>query len=89
MPFSRRFQIPEWMYPLSADLNLDGTVDITDAIMLAGAFGSGPEADPPNMVKWLTNNGLESDAIVDGVIDIYDAITLAGQFGSEITLPMP
>ena len=88
-PFSRRFQLPEWMYPISSDLNFDGIVDIYDAIVLAGVFGSGPEADPPDMVKWLTNNGLESDVVVDGVIDIFDAITLAGEFGSEIPLPMP
>jgi branched-chain amino acid transport system substrate-binding protein len=88
-PFSRRFQLPEWMYPISSDLNFDGIVDITDATMLAGVFGSGPEADPPDMVKWLTSNGLESDVVVDGVIDIFDAIALAGEFGSEISLPMP
>jgi hypothetical protein len=88
-PFSRRLQLPDWMYPISSDFNFDGIVDITDAIILAGVFGSGPEADPPDMVKWLTNNGLESDVVVDGVIDIFDAVALAGEFGSEIPLPMP
>lgn len=95
MPYSRRFQIPDWMYPISSDLNFDGIVDIYDAITISGVFGSGPEADPPDMAKWLTNlgaglvKGLESDIKVDGVIDIYDAIILAGQFGTEISLPMP
>jgi ABC-type branched-subunit amino acid transport system substrate-binding protein len=95
MPYSRRYQLPEWMYPISSDLNFDGIVDIYDAITISGVFGSGPEADPPDMAKWLTNlgaglvKGLESDIKVDGVIDIYDAIILAGQFGTEIALPMP
>ncbi len=93
--FSRRFQLPDWMYATSADINFDGIVDIYDAITLSGVFGSGPEADPPDMAKWLTGlgtglvKGLESDIKVDGVIDIYDAIILAGQFGTEIPLPMP
>jgi hypothetical protein len=54
------------------DLNGDGTVDIYDAIKLAGAFNSNPGS-----LNWNPN----SDVNDDNVVDIYDAIILAGNYG--------
>jgi hypothetical protein len=57
---------------LVGDLNFDGTVDIFDAILLAGAFGS---------TRGSPNYKPEADINNDGFVDIYDALVLAGNFG--------
>ena len=57
---------------LVGDLNYDGVVDIFDAIMLAGAFGSTPGSQ---------NWSPEADINNDSFVDIYDALLLAGNFG--------
>jgi hypothetical protein len=59
---------------LQGDINGDGIVDIYDAILLGGAFGSEP-GDP----RWNPDADLNSDSI----IDIYDAIIQAIHFGEE------
>jgi parallel beta-helix repeat protein len=58
---------------LLGDINGDLTVDIFDAIILAGAFNS-----VPNSSNWNPN----ADINGDGVVDIFDAIILAGNFSS-------
>jgi uncharacterized repeat protein (TIGR02543 family) len=57
------------------DINGDGTVDVYDAMILAAAFGSGP-----NSPNWNPN----ADINGDGTVDIYDAIILAAYFGQSI-----
>ena len=59
---------------IPGDINGDGTVDIYDAIQLAGAFGSSP-----GDTKWNPN----ADINGDGTVDIYDAIMLAGNFNKS------
>jgi parallel beta-helix repeat protein len=59
---------------LRGDLNFDGSVDIYDAIILAGAFNSIPGS--PN---WNPN----ADINGDNIVDIYDAIMLAGHFNQH------
>jgi hypothetical protein len=59
---------------LRGDINRDGTVDIFDAIILAGHYNEHlpwlhPAIDP------------KADLNGDGEIDIYDAIILAANFG--------
>jgi peptide/nickel transport system substrate-binding protein len=60
--------------PPTGDINYDGTVDLYDAIMLAGTFNSRPSS--PN---WNSKADLNSDNIVD----IYDALILANHFGEH------
>jgi parallel beta-helix repeat protein len=60
--------------PLAGDLNLDGTVDISDAILAALAFGS-----YPGHPRW---NG-QADLNQDSVVDIFDIIILASNFGKH------
>jgi parallel beta-helix repeat protein len=60
--------------PLAGDLNLDGTVDISDAILAALAFGS-----YPGHPRW---NG-QADLNQDNVIDIFDIIILVNNFGKH------
>jgi len=62
-------------YVPSPDLNGDGTVNILDVIVLAGAFGSEP--DDPNWNPDADLNG-------DGIVNILDAIKLAGNFRKTI-----
>jgi rhodanese-related sulfurtransferase len=57
---------------IPGDINGDCTVDIYDALTLAGAYNS-----RPNTSNWNINADINSDNIVD----IYDAIILAGNFG--------
>ena len=57
------------------DVNGDGSVDIYDAITLAGYFNS-----IPSSAKWNGNADINSD----NVVDIYDAIILAGNFNKKI-----
>lgn len=59
---------------IPGDDNGDFTVDIYDAIVLAGAFNT-----TPNKPGWNPNADLNSD----GAVDIYDAIILAGHFGKS------
>jgi peptide/nickel transport system substrate-binding protein len=59
---------------LTGDINGDGIVDIFDAILLGGAFGSEVGGD-----RW---NAL-ADINGDDVVDIFDAILLAGGFGDS------
>jgi len=54
------------------DINGDWTVDIYDAIILAGAYNSAPPSS-----YWNANTDINGDNIVD----IYDAIILANNFG--------
>ena len=57
---------------IPGDLNGHGTVDIYDAIILAGAFDSKPSSS-----NWNPN----ADINGDGVVDIYDAVILAAHYG--------
>lgn len=62
------------------DINMDGEVDINDAIAVATGFGS-----KPGDANWNPN----ADVIADGQINILDAITVANKFGqnrSEISV---
>ena len=59
---------------ITGDINGDGTVDIYDAISLAGAFNSVPGSS-----SWKPN----ADINGDDTVDIYDAIILAGSFGKK------
>jgi hypothetical protein len=59
---------------IPGDVNGDFTVDIYDAITLAGAYNSGPTS--PN---WNSNADINSDNIVD----IYDAIILANHYNQH------
>lgn len=54
------------------DLNKDGSVNILDVIILAGAFG----AEPGD-----TNWNPDADINGDDVVNILDAIIVAGHFG--------
>jgi len=60
---------------IPGDINGDGTVDIYDAILLAGAFNSQPSS--PN---WNPN----ADINGDGIVDIYDALILSAHFNQSI-----
>lgn len=57
------------------DVNGDLTVDIYDAIALAGAYDSVPQAP-----SWNPNADINSDNIVD----IYDAIIVSSTYGKKI-----
>jgi Dockerin type I domain len=59
---------------VQGDLSGDFTVDIYDAIRLAGAYNSNPSR--PN---WNANADINNDAVVD----IFDAILLAGHFNQH------
>jgi hypothetical protein len=56
---------------IPGDINGNFTVDIFDAIILAGAFNS-----KPGDHNWNPN----ADINGDGIVDIFDAIILAGHF---------
>ena len=60
---------------IPGDINGDGSVDIYDAILLSGAFGSSPGS--PN---WNPN----ADINGDGIVDIYDAIIMSGSFNQSL-----
>ena len=59
---------------IPGDINGDGTVDIYDAILLSGAFGSSPGSP-----RWNPNADINGDSTVD----IYDAIILSGHFNQH------
>jgi tungstate transport system substrate-binding protein len=72
---------PDWLnWTIPEDLNLDGKVNILDAIILADAFGS-----KPGDLKW----NPAADINNDGSIDILDAIALGNHFGWTGTTPSP
>jgi parallel beta-helix repeat protein len=58
------------------DVNLDGIVDIYDAITLAKAYDSSP--GQPNWNPY-------ADFNKDNKVDIFDALILAANFGKKIT----
>jgi hypothetical protein len=60
--------------PLLGDVNVDGKVDIFDALLLANAYGQSWCS-----ARWDTRVDLKPDS----TIDIYDAIKLAGNFGKS------
>jgi len=60
---------------IPGDVNGDFTVDIYDALMLAGAFNAGPGGH-----SWNSNVDINGDSVVD----IYDAIILADHFGQHL-----
>lgn len=60
---------------LLGDVDYDGTVNILDAIKLAGAFGS-----EPGQPRWNS----AADINNDDNINILDAIILAGHFGEHL-----
>ena len=62
--------------PIAGNLNLDGTIDISDAILAGLAFGS-----YPGHPRW---NEL-ADLNKDNVVDIFDVIILANNFGKYCT----
>lgn len=59
---------------IQGDINGDFIVDIFDAIILAGAFNSGPGDH-----NWNPNADINSS----GTVDIFDAIILAGHFNQH------
>jgi parallel beta-helix repeat protein len=60
---------------IPGDLQADSTVDIYDAIILAGAFNTNPSSP-----HWNANADINSD----NSVDIYDAIILAGHFNQHV-----
>jgi nitrous oxidase accessory protein NosD len=61
----------QWI-ELLADINHDRIVNISDAVMLAGVFGT-----VPTSLNWNPDADLNSD----NAVDIFDAIILANNFG--------
>jgi hypothetical protein len=59
---------------IPGDVNGDYTVDIYDAILLAGCFSSHPSSP-----HWNPNTDINGDNIVD----LYDAIILAGHYNQH------
>ena len=59
---------------LIGDINQDRTIDVSDAIMAALAFGS-----YPGHPKW----NEQADLNKDGIVDIFDVIILANNFGKS------
>lgn len=79
-PYSKRWSIPPWMYPLQTDLTFDGSVDIRDIALAAKAFGT-----YPGHPRWEK----EADTNFDDTIDIRDIATIAKDFGKSVSLPLP
>jgi len=61
---------------IPGDINGDGSVDIYDAILLAGAYYS-----KPGNLNWNSN----ADINGDNIVDIYDAIIVAKYYGQRLT----
>jgi len=57
---------------LLGDVNGDGVVNVLDALLVRGAFGSKP-GDP----NWIP----EADINRDGTVDLYDALVIRSRFG--------
>lgn len=66
----RNPEAPSW------DLNSDGVTDISDLMLVAGAFGQ-------------TGEDLAEDLNSDGVVDIIDLIIVATHFGETANLSAP
>jgi parallel beta-helix repeat protein len=71
---SQKVRIVSEYSAILGDINLDGIVDIYDAIILAGAYNSGPGEQ---------NWNPSADINGDGTVDIYDAIILAGHYNQH------
>ncbi len=71
---SHKVRVTSTLAGLLGDVNGDGSVDIYDAIILAGAYNSVPGS--PN---WNPNADINND----GIVDIYDAIILAGNYNQH------
>jgi ABC-type branched-subunit amino acid transport system substrate-binding protein len=68
--YSRKTQIPPYMYPLSLrDINLDGRVDIQDIAIVGRAMGT-----KPGEANW----NMEADANLDGKVDYRDLYIVEG-----------
>jgi branched-chain amino acid transport system substrate-binding protein len=77
--FAREWRIPSWMYQLAdTDLNLDGKVDILDAVILSGSFGK--QAGPPGVPR--------GDIDGNGIVNIVDASMIERDFTKNVTLPL-
>jgi hypothetical protein len=57
---------------IQGDINQDGIVDISDAILASHAYGSSPDDPDWNPMADLDGNG---------IVDIFDMIRLAAMFG--------
>jgi parallel beta-helix repeat protein len=71
---SDRYPLMQLYVSIPGDLNLDGIVDISDAILVASAFGS-----YPGHSNWYP----QADLNQDNIIDIFDIIMLASNFGKH------
>jgi hypothetical protein len=78
--YSKRWAIPDWMYPLQTDLTYDGKVDIRDIALAARSFGSYP--GHPTWDK-------EADIDYNSKVDIRDIARIARDFGEILPLPLP
>ena len=80
-PYSRRYQVPPWVYELETDLTYNGVVDIADVMIPAIAFGA-----YPGLPEW----NVEADFTADGLVDIADVIKVAIHFGDFVKVfPLP
>lgn len=59
---------------IPGDINGDGTVDIFDAVLLSGAFGS-----QPGHPQW----NPDTDLNADGIVNIFDAVILGSNYGKS------
>jgi hypothetical protein len=59
---------------IPGDINGDGTVDIFDAILLAGAYNA-----VPGRPNWSPN----ADINGSGIVDIFDAIILSNHYNQH------
>jgi hypothetical protein len=62
--------VPVWVV-IPGDINGDGTVDLSDAILLSNSFLTGP-----GDLDWNPN----ADIVEDGTVDLSDAIVLSSYF---------
>lgn len=77
--FAREWRIPPWMYQLAdTDLNLDGKVNILDAVILSGSFGN--QAGPAGVPR--------GDIDGNGIVNIVDASMIERDFTKNVTLPL-
>lgn len=63
---------------LREDINLDGVIDVFDAVILADSAGA-----TPGHPRWQYGR---ADITADYIVDVFDAVRLAGKAGA-ITLP--
>jgi hypothetical protein len=79
--YSKRYQIPPWVYDLETDLTFNGVVDLADVMIPAIIFGS-----QPGFPNW----NIEADFTADGLVDLQDIIVIAVAFGAYApTWPLP